>query len=91
MTVHFSPARRFIAKGRPSGGLAVLTTCQSELFEMCNYYLAVTVDNSVIVNHYLPTNYRDEASESKLAIACKKVAKLLKKIEKMNRKSTLIG
>ena len=91
VTVHLSPARRFKAKGRPSGGLAVLTTCQSELLEMCDCYLAVTVDNLVIVNLYLPTNYRDEASERKFAIACRKVAKLLKKIEKMNRKCILIG
>ena len=71
--------------------LCVLTTCQSELFEMCDCYLTVTVDNMVIVNLYLPTNYRDEASERKFAIACRKVAKLLKKIEKMNRKCILIG
>ena len=58
---------------------------------MCDCYLAMTVDNLVIVNLYLPTNYRDEASERKFAIACRKVAQLLKKIEKMNRKCILIG
>jgi len=45
------------------------------LFEVCDSYLAVTVDNLVIVDLYLPTNYKDEASEGKFAIACRKVAK----------------
>ena len=74
VTVHLSPAKRFKAKGSSTGRLAVLTTCQSELFEMCDCYLAVTVDNLVIVNLYLPTNYRDEAFERKFSIACRKVS-----------------
>jgi exonuclease III len=63
VTVHLSPAKRLKAKGRPSGGLAVLTTCQSGLLEMCDCYLAITVDDLIIVNLYLPSNYRDVASE----------------------------
>ena len=90
VAVYLFLAKGLKAKGRPSGGLAVLTTCQSGLLEMCDCYLAITVDDLIIVNLYLPSNYRDVASERKFAIACRKVAKLLKKIKKMNRKCMLI-
>ena len=84
VTIRLSPAKRHQAKGRPSGGLAILTACQSGLLERCDCYLGIAIGGLTTVKLYLPTNYRDEASERTFAIGYRKVAKLLKNIKKIN-------
>ena len=80
--LHFVAAKRPRKRGRPSGGLATIIYrhTNSELFAKSDHFLAVKVGDTVIVNVYLPTDYRDENSETKFALACRKLGKCLSKI-----------
>ena len=65
----------------PSGGLSTLISghMNTELFASSDHFEAVTVGETVIINVYLPTDYRDDCSEMKFALACKELAKCMNK------------
>ena len=91
--VHFVPAKKPKKRGRPSGGLATLISghINSELFASSNHFLAVRVGETVIINVYLPTDYRDDCSEMKFALACKELGKCMNKISASHLHWILLG
>ena len=52
----------------------------TELFPNSDHFEAVRVGETVIINVYLPTGYRDDCSEMKFALACKELGKCMNKI-----------
>lgn len=74
------PARRSGTRGRPSGGLAIITRSNSGppvCVEQNEWFQAAKMHGVFFVNVYLPTNYNDIASEKKFAKACQKLGKCL--------------
>ena len=42
------------------------------------FYQVIKINSLVIINVYLPTDYGDEKSEQKFALACKKIGRELR-------------
>ena len=80
--VHFLLAKIPKKRGHPSGGLGTLLSghINSKLFTSSNHFLAGRVGETVIINEYLPTDYSDDCSEMKFALACKELGKRVNKI-----------
>jgi len=76
-------ARRSQSHGRPCGGLAtyVKSCFTSSVFDSASDFLAVRIQNVVVLNVYLPTNYRDDRSERLFAISVARLSKCLGKIK----------
>lgn len=87
------PAERVKSRGRPSGGLATLVrkSLQAELLASSKHFLAVKVRDTVIINVYLPTNYRSSLSDSKFTGACTQLSRFVKAQIPGNTKVLLIG
>ena len=92
-TSYSVPAKRSASSGRPSGGIAMLvrTSCRSSIFDSCDFFLAVRVKEYVIVNVYLPTDYRNDRSEFLFTSACEKLGSCLSKIRLLGKCCIIIG
>lgn len=77
--VHSVAATRSSDVGRPRGGIAtfIRTDIKSEVVFQTECILAVQVGDFVIINVYLPTNYRNVISERKYAMACAKLGSFI--------------
>ena len=80
-------------RGRSSGGLATLISghINTDLFASSDHFLAVRVGETVIINVYLPTDYRDDCSKMKFALACKELGKCMNKISASHLHWILLG
>ena len=67
-------------RGWPSGGLAFLSRFPCNLLAETDYFIfiAAKLENHVVINVYLPTNYNSEQSDSRFASACKLLGSFLK-------------
>ena len=75
--LYFSPAKRLLSHGRPSGGIATLVrkAIPSVLVETSANHIAIQIANLTVINTYLPTDYKSEKSEKCFALAAKRLAK----------------
>lgn len=87
------PAVRKKDQGRPSGGLVtyISNDVESKLFFSTQNILAVQVCNFVVVNVYMPTDYRDDASHSEFAQSLRKLAECLSKIRLERLPCVILG
>ena len=85
------PASLQKRKGRPSGGLAVLSKYKFECLRSEDRFLGVSSNGLAIVNVYLPTNYSDQASEVRFNNACRKLAKYVKQLLHSFPRCLIIG
>ena len=87
------PAKRSSPRGRPSGGIATLVSNRlaCEVYENSDNFLAIRLDNLLVINVYLPTDYRDDKSDSAFAISAAKLARCLKKAERESLECIIVG
>ena len=79
--------------GRPSDGLVTFVKsfllCSS--FDSGSDFLAVRINNVVLINVYLPTDYRDEKSERLFAISVARLAKCLETVKEQGLSCVIVG
>ena len=63
-----------------SGGLSNLSRFLCKLLAETDYFIAAKLENHVVINVYLPTNYSNEKSVSRFASACKLLGRFVKKV-----------
>ena len=87
------PAKRSASKGRASGGIAtyVASNLNSSVFFSSDSFLAVRVGECVIINVYLPTDYKDEDSERDFALAVSKLSSCLRDVLKLKIPCLIVG
>jgi len=86
-------AKRSRTYGRPSGGLAthVRSSLSTSMFDSGLDFLAVKIQDMVIVNVYLPTDYRDNRSDRLFAISIARLSKCIDKIKKYGFSRLITG
>ena len=86
-------AKRSRTHGRPSGGLAtyVRSSLSTSMFDSALDFLAVKIQDMVIVNVYLPTDYRDDRSDRLFAISIARLSKCIDKIKKHGLSCLITG
>jgi hypothetical protein len=75
-------AKYINARGRPSGCLTtyVKRNLRSSIFDECDNFLALCLEVYVVVNIYLPKDYRNDQSECLFAKNCDLLAACLDKL-----------
>ena len=84
-SVHIHEAKRFSARGRPSGGLAIVVdeSIDCRKLESCDFYIAVEFPGPsavTLINVYLPTNMNTDHSEKRYAEACCRIGRLRRRL-----------
>jgi exonuclease III len=64
-------------RGRPSGGVAILVNSHLavQLFSQNECFVAVKIGEAYVFSVYLPTDYRDIASEERFSVACSQLVR----------------
>jgi len=79
-------AKRSRTHGRPSGSLAtyVRSSLFTSMFDSALDFLAIKIQDMVIVNVYLPTDYRYDRSDRLFAISIARLSKCIDNIKSMD-------
>ena len=87
----FHPAKMNKSRGRPSGGLAIISQFSINFLESNDHFIAAEFSDLICIDVYLPTNYCSLQSENKFINACKKLASFVKGVSKCPNAWVLIA
>ena len=86
-----SPATRKKVHGRPSECIAIICKRPAIIIKSVDFFISIQMSNLVVINVYLPTNYRDQSSERRFHTEVRLLAKCFKQSAWKKSRCLIIG